>query len=66
MDPKSTAALFTPGDAYATAHGAATPWTGTLNTNAGAPVHTPVVGVLLVVGAALLLERRRIRLFGRK
>ena len=64
----AAAAAFTPGDWYADAPpvAAQTPFTRALNLDAGAPIHTPIVGVVVVVLVLLFLERRRLHLGGRK
>lgn len=63
-DPVAFAGVYTPGDVTGPARpwAAGSPYTSALKTNAGAPVHVPAIGVVIAVGALLLLERRRLGL----
>lgn len=64
MDPIALANIYTPGDVTGPARPglANTPYSGALNTSAGNPIHTPIVGLVVAVGVVLLLEHRRLRL----
>ena len=66
-DALVTAGIYTPGDVTGPARpwAAGTAYSQALNQNAGAPIHTPAVGILVALGVVALLEFRRIKRFAR-